>query len=466
MRLRIVHGRRRGKEFPIGEEPVLIGRDPACAILLTEDQLVSARHAELAVDPQGQLVIRDLESVNGTDVNGEAIGTAELNAGDEITIGNTVFEVIAEVSAADASAAPPPSQRGRRERARKETRKAPPPPPEEEAAGEEAEEAAADEEHGEAGPGLDFGERTAERGQASLARRILSLSLTALITLVVIAGGVYIGLEFQRTQPRLLTGTAAAGNRVELSYEKVQAGKQNIFRFAMRISGGKVTLNIDDLKQRRHVQKDKAINERVLNELLSQLDRGGFDNLKAKYGGLPAEQQETAVIELTRGARFQRVEVENTIAPDGFVAVQKALEDFAQMEMGLLALSKPREELIKEAEDNFLAGKRFFEAREVEFPNLYNAIKRFQVVQSNLETIEPKPETYKLAVAMETEAREMLNKITDNLRFNADRAIKLAEWSKARDALQQLMQRLPDRDDERYREAERRLISVQTHLRR
>lgn len=469
MKLRISQGKRRGKEFAVGAEPVLIGRDPSAAILLTEDQLVSSRHAEVVREPDGSLTIRDLDSVNGTEVNGERIESTQLQPGDEVTIGNTVFEVIEEV------AAPPPAP----DRPKRERRAAAPPPakrrpppkeeieeiePEQEPAEEEGpvEEAAEAEE----AENLEFGREAEARPPASLARRILSLSLTALITLVILGGGVYIWMQFQQSKPRMLTGTVAGADRIDLSYEKVVASKDNIFRYALRISGGRLMLNIDDLKQRRHLQKEKTLKEGLARELVSQLERNGFNSLKAKYGGLPAEQeQETVVVELTRGNRYQRVEVDNTIPPDIFVSAQKMMEEFAKNELGLIG-DKPREQLLQDAADAFKTGKQLHEAREVDYPNIYKAIKAFQLVQLSLETIEPKPEIYRQAVAFEAEATDMLKQLVDNLRFNVEKAVRLSEWTRAREALQQIMARVPDREDDRYKEAERRLIIVQQHLRR
>jgi DNA-binding CsgD family transcriptional regulator len=69
----------------------LMGRHPSCTILL-RDLTVSRRHAEF-VAAKETLVIRDLNSRNGTLVNRQAIREAELAPGDEIQVGSFVFEV-------------------------------------------------------------------------------------------------------------------------------------------------------------------------------------------------------------------------------------------------------------------------------------------------------------------------------------------------------------------------------------
>ena len=72
----------------IGVSPVvrrlLIGRDQECDIVIASD-LVSRRHAEIVWTPDGP-EIRDLDSRNGTRVNGEPITSQLLEAGDEIGI--------------------------------------------------------------------------------------------------------------------------------------------------------------------------------------------------------------------------------------------------------------------------------------------------------------------------------------------------------------------------------------------
>ncbi|TWS24746.1 ATP-binding cassette domain-containing protein [Tsukamurella sputi] len=73
---------------PVGSGQLTIGRTPDNDIALG-DMLVSRRHARLLTGPQG-LVIEDLGSANGTQVNGRRIaGPTPLRDGDLVTIGNS-----------------------------------------------------------------------------------------------------------------------------------------------------------------------------------------------------------------------------------------------------------------------------------------------------------------------------------------------------------------------------------------
>jgi hypothetical protein len=67
----------------------LLGRDPTCGIVV-DDTGASRRHAIVAVSAEGVAVL-DLESRNGTTVNGEPIRRAILRPGDRIGIGRTTL---------------------------------------------------------------------------------------------------------------------------------------------------------------------------------------------------------------------------------------------------------------------------------------------------------------------------------------------------------------------------------------
>ena len=81
-----------GRRVPLGEEPTRLGRHSDCEIVLN-DPRASRRHAEIHPSGHGY-AIRDLESMNGTRVNGRAVQDQALADGDEIGIGSTllVFE--------------------------------------------------------------------------------------------------------------------------------------------------------------------------------------------------------------------------------------------------------------------------------------------------------------------------------------------------------------------------------------
>jgi hypothetical protein len=80
-----------GTRVDIGEEPVVVGRLPDCTVALN-DPNVSRRHAEFVRVSSGDgVVVRDLQSTNGTRVNGVPVHQQQLVDGDEVTVGTTVL---------------------------------------------------------------------------------------------------------------------------------------------------------------------------------------------------------------------------------------------------------------------------------------------------------------------------------------------------------------------------------------
>lgn len=86
-----------GTVFPLEGEQLIIGRDPANAIVINDPE-VSRRHARLTLQG-GRYVLEDLGSTNGTFVNGRRLtGPYVLKTGDVVSLGETitlVFEAVA-----------------------------------------------------------------------------------------------------------------------------------------------------------------------------------------------------------------------------------------------------------------------------------------------------------------------------------------------------------------------------------
>jgi len=69
-------------------EAATIGRDPACELVL-EDEHLSRQHCRISRDACGEWQIEDLDSHNGTSVNGHLIDTSILHDGDVLLVGRT-----------------------------------------------------------------------------------------------------------------------------------------------------------------------------------------------------------------------------------------------------------------------------------------------------------------------------------------------------------------------------------------
>ena len=87
--LRILDGADRGRVFEHLSTPVTIGREEGNGVQLN-DERVSRYHIKIQED-SGKLVLTDLESTNGTRVNGEDVQLRILRFGDVIAIGRSLL---------------------------------------------------------------------------------------------------------------------------------------------------------------------------------------------------------------------------------------------------------------------------------------------------------------------------------------------------------------------------------------
>ena len=87
--LRVLDGADRGQVFEEIEPPVTIGREDGNSVKLN-DERVSRYHIKIQEDHE-KLVLTDLESTNGTRVNGEDVQLRILRYGDVIAVGRSVL---------------------------------------------------------------------------------------------------------------------------------------------------------------------------------------------------------------------------------------------------------------------------------------------------------------------------------------------------------------------------------------
>jgi pSer/pThr/pTyr-binding forkhead associated (FHA) protein len=91
--LEVLSGPLDGKTWPFDRE-ITIGRDDAVAeACIALDRYVSRKHARLRID-EGSVLLTDLQSRNGTKLNGQpVVGDAQLPIGVPFIVGRTVLRV-------------------------------------------------------------------------------------------------------------------------------------------------------------------------------------------------------------------------------------------------------------------------------------------------------------------------------------------------------------------------------------
>lgn len=90
----VLSGVAKGTEYPLDSERTTIGRGPGVDLAF-EDTAMSATHAAVEFASDG-FRIRDLDSTNGTQVNGSAASVAVLKHGDRLQLGEHQLQFVVE----------------------------------------------------------------------------------------------------------------------------------------------------------------------------------------------------------------------------------------------------------------------------------------------------------------------------------------------------------------------------------
>ena len=102
----VLEGVDKGRVFRDLPIPVTIGREEGNALRLN-DERVSRYHAKVQIE-DADIILTDLDSTNGTRVNGSSVQIRRLRPGDQVSIGRTMllFGTMEEIAAHRATAVP------------------------------------------------------------------------------------------------------------------------------------------------------------------------------------------------------------------------------------------------------------------------------------------------------------------------------------------------------------------------
>ncbi len=81
-----------GLRYPVGDTPLVLGRDPECDICIN-DQSVSRNHTRIQPGIEGHYAV-DLQSTNGTFVNDQPASMTKLKDGDYLRVANWMFRYL------------------------------------------------------------------------------------------------------------------------------------------------------------------------------------------------------------------------------------------------------------------------------------------------------------------------------------------------------------------------------------
>ena len=443
LELLVVEGPIKGARFTPTEAGLKLGRSSSCDMAIT-DPALSRNHCLFELR-DGSLWVTDLASANGTEVNGESVTEKELKLGDRVSAGDSVVEVV-EVGAGPSQAAVQP----------------------------QAEVSAVD---------LGFG-REGQSGAETAAHggNMLRTALWGICGVVVLGAAAYILLAPEgrgggSSDPSPLMRGPERPKLMSLSYEKVQASSEGIFRYAMQVGGVKdehgvkkvLTVTVDDvLSDNRHVEKDAELAPDKLDKLATMVSASGVTKLEREYTGIAAKSNElkSSRLKVVTADEIFEVSVENTTPPDEFKSIAAQLEAFSKNELGIWAIQYSSDKLVEMAEASMKSGDAKWDERDVQYGNIAAAIRHYREAVVDLETVNPKPDFHEALVEKLSRAKDELDSRYRDQNFQCDRAIRLEDWPQAQMELKVLCEMVPDEQDPRHGDAAAKLMDVESRMKK
>ena len=422
-----------GRRFTVTDVGIRLGRSSSCEISIPDPAL--SRNQCLFELREGKVWITDLASANGTAVNGEELGTSsrELVPGDRIQAGDSELvllgadgEIPAALSSETVDLGLSPQRSG--------------------------------EEGGE-------GEVKPAKGS--------SLRLILWLFLVLVLGGSAAAILLVPRDPmggdRPTARPLAPARLWSVSYEKVEASTKGICRYAITVDAdGRMEASLDDVPESdRHVKKAAELPEKARAELDRIFSSAALFKLDREYSG-PARPGELNRYEfrIARGTEVFACLVENAPEPEAFREARLALETFSQNELGIWAIQYSGEKLTEMSREARRTADAKWEERDVNYGNLASALKLYDEAVMDLETVNPKPEDYGELITKRDMVRAELERRYRDQRFEADRAVNMGDWERARTELRVLCELIPDNGDPRHAEAAAKLVDVENRLKK
>jgi pSer/pThr/pTyr-binding forkhead associated (FHA) protein len=444
LELVVIEGPLKGQKFQVKEDGLRLGRSSSCGIAITDDMALSRNHCLFEL-VDGDILLTDLVSANGTILNGEMLDaeSKKLKIGDIIEVGDTKITVANASSDVDASSM--------------------------------------------FDLGLSGDSETNPEDDARVSSSPLLRIVIWLIAFLVVGGAAWFILGSDslaapsNQQDQVADQLAQSAKLHSLYYEKVEASSKGIYRYSISMKeDGEILVEVDDVpKENRHVRKNTKLSDAARDTISRMLVPGFKDQsvedgrlladlyrLEREYVGTPlaSGSYDSVRLRVVASAKVFSVTCENTQMPEALGEICKKLETFSKNELGMWAIQYSTEKLIELSSESRRAGDAKWDERDVQYGNLAAALSAYQEAIFYLDTVNPKPANYGELVKRRDETAAELDRRYRDQRFMADRAINLKDWETAKRELRILCDMVPDKKDPRHAEASSKLMDVESRI--
>ena len=446
--LRVLNGPEQGTAFTVPSGGATLGRTRVADIHLS-DGLLSRLHCRFELTPEP--TVQDLGSSNGTLLNGTALGTApeKLKEGDLLTVGDTILRV--EVQGVEPPAelpkAVPLAPQAQPQVAEPPAIQDAPPQPIPEA--------------------VDLGLAPKPESPEKAKRKPLHAIILALaaILVLVVGAGIVVTLGNPPTQPaRPKALPSAESLPLEFQYERLEINERMLYRSRITYThDGTLAIDSVDLgEQNRKFSTKKALSDQAKAALRREILESNYTAIPELFPEQGANPQALHRQQLTivLGTTLWKRTAENT-TNDAFARLANRLETFTRNELGIWAAELSVEELTEKGAEQLRLGQRYWDQRDLDDEKLYLALAAYKLGCSYLETLNPKPAFAHELNQGRQAAETLLTERYEAVIFSIDQALNTQRYADAATALRKILRMIPDREDERNRQATDKLLQIE-----
>ena len=435
----------KGRRFSVPANGIRLGRSSSCEISIP-DPALSRNHC-LFETRDGGLWVTDLASANGTLVNDVQLGSdsRRLQLGDVVLVGDSALQVVAaEGKVPDRDPVPP------------------------------AEPALPVIDLGLGGEPSAEGAPDAIRPEGESKSSWMRCVLWGVAILFVLGAAALILFPFSpdADAPIKALSNADLGELVSFTYEKVKAGTNTIYRYALAFDGTNLCVEVDDVSSGLRVRVPSEECRGQLSDdarkRLSEIFASSTNlyGISSEYAGAPSEPGtlKSLALHVIRSRRVLDVSVENAPGPEVLQDVCTKLEAFVESELNLYAINMSVAELRKLSAEARREADAKWNARKSRFGNYPEALRKYDEAINYLRTVNPKPPDYEALLARRKDAKSELDGVYNKHHGIAQQAHGTQNWRQEKYELQVILELVPDRNDDRNKEASRKLLEVEAHM--
>ena len=253
-----------------------------------------------------------------------------------------------------------------------------------------------------------------------------------------------------------------------LRYEKQISsteGTPNIFRFVMGIKDGKVTITRDDLRAGLRDKPTRKITDEQIKLLKRKIRETGFMHLaQPQKGNAPENRDVRQSLIVAFGKEFNSISIVNISAPSAFDDAVSVLEDFSATELNVPAISLTPEERMEEGLQAFRRAKMLFDNYKAENANLYKSLNLFTIAVENLGAFSPEPPEFQAAYEMKMQASRILREELAEHQRNANSFMRLKQYDEAVHEWRSILEKTPP-GTKNHKIARKKIIQLEELIR-